>query len=60
MALDYEITVVAPSSRPWESDEREARKLAKVVPLPVAARWKKVRRELSPQGLKRKAREARN
>lgn len=30
------------------------------LPVKVAARWEKIRREMSPAGLKRKAREQRN
>lgn len=59
---DYEIVVVEasrPGRRRWSTPEREAKKLAEVVPAQVAERWRKVRRDMT-SGLRRRIRQARN
>lgn len=53
----YEIVVVDSNPIPFPS----TRKMVDAgVPVSVAARWQRVRREMSPAGLKRKMQEARN
>lgn len=59
MAVEYEITVVDGRGC-WKKATAPALVRELGVPLRVAARWAKVRREMSPAGLKRKMREARN
>jgi hypothetical protein len=57
MAYEYHITVVDGRSKSWSAKGlvRQTR-----VPVGVAARWHRVRREMSPAGLKRKLSEQRN
>lgn len=55
--IDYEIVVVDANPKPFPA----AKDLVKSgVPLSVAARWAKVRREMSSAGLKRKIALVRN
>lgn len=57
--VDYLITVVDTIPL-WKWRHATAKTLVACgVPLPVAARWERVRREMSPRGLARKARENR-
>lgn len=54
---DYEIVVVDVNPKPFPG----AKALVKAgVPVSVANRWQKVRREMSPGGLKRKVRAQEN
>ena len=53
--LDYTITVVD-ALPAWKWRNARARDLAQLVPLWAARRWQRVRREMSPAGLARKAR----
>lgn len=59
VAAEYVITVVDRNGS-WRNATGKALVTAAGVPLGVAARWATVRRTMSPRGLKRKAREARN
>lgn len=57
MAITYEIVVVDASQKPFPP----VKDMVKAgVPVAVATRWTRVRREMSPSGLKHKAWEARN
>jgi hypothetical protein len=59
-AADWEIVVVeGQPKKAWRSANVEARNLAKVVPVEVAAKWKRVRVEMTT-GLARRVREDRN
>lgn len=55
--IEYHIVVVDRWPR-WRSATRKM--IEAGVPPGVAVRWQKVRREMSPAGLKRKAKECRN
>ena len=57
--VDYQITVVDYRDV-WRKATAPALVRDAGVPPSVAARWSKVRRGMSPAGLKRKANEARN
>lgn len=56
---DYQITVVDAVGK-WHKATAADLVRRAGVPLAVAARWAKVRREMSPGGLKRKLKEQRN
>jgi hypothetical protein len=56
---DYEITVVDTIGR-WHKATAPALVRDAGVPPKVAAAWAKIRRQMSPAGLKRKAYETRN
>lgn len=59
MATEYEITVVDSKNR-WHKATAPALVRDAGVPPRIAARWAKVRRQMSPSGLKRKMAEQRN
>lgn len=59
MACEYQITVADCYGR-WRKATAPALVRDAGIPPSVAARWAKVRREMSPAGLKRKLRDLRN
>jgi hypothetical protein len=59
VAADYLIVVVDTIGK-WHKAPAADLVRRAGVPLTVAARWQKVRRQMSPAGLKKKAREQRN
>jgi len=60
MPKDWEIVVVEGQPvRAWRSASTEARALSRVVPVDVAARWRRVRLEMT-SGLRKRVRQDRN